>query len=152
MSSCLPRVRISTTSILSEKILKNANGVLLSLRKKKQYRKDLTHFGIVPWGIVTPYGGIDPCQHWLRPDDTKPLPEPMTTYPQWGLVTPEGIFQMLKLHICDMDLKIINSRFEPHPPGGNELTQPWKVVDPTCCFHGIHHTRPTVAPGFLRLF
>ena len=37
---------------------------------------DLTH-----WSLVTPYGDIELCQHWLGngllPDGTKPLPEPM---------------------------------------------------------------------------
>ena len=42
---------------------------------------NLTH-----WGLVTPFSDIGLGQHWLRPDDIKPLPEPMLTYHQQGPV------------------------------------------------------------------
>ena len=36
-------------------------------------------------GVVTPYGNID-MDNGLVPNGTQPLPEPMMTQHQWGLV------------------------------------------------------------------
>ena len=60
----------------------------------------------------------------LLPDVTKPLPEPVLTYQQWGIVAfhLRAISRkILKKSILDMGFEIIDLRLQLHLPEANEL-------------------------------
>ena len=67
------------------------------------------------------------------PDGTKPLPEPMLTYHQWGSVAfTKCMYQFHKITFHKMNLKNTLVKLFPHLPGGNEL----KGVQSTATFTG----------------
>ena len=68
------------------------------------------------------------------PDGTKPLPEPMLTNHQWGLVASRW-GDYLTRNTQDIypshELEMTNLRFQPYLPGANELTH-WGRVTHIC--------------------
>ena len=74
----------------------------------------------------------------LLPDGTKPLPEPMLTDNQWGIVAfTWGQFhnKYSRLSILNMSLKITYLKLQPHLPGANELKH-ILLIDIFSIFHG----------------
>ena len=63
----------------------------------------------------------------LLPDGTKPLPEPMLTYHQWG--NAPFMWGQFQPSITKISLKITSLKFIPNLPGANELkTQTWSSL------------------------
>ena len=95
------------------------------------------HLAFIVWGnlppglthcvLVMPYGQIKWVNigsgNGLVPDGTKPLPEPMLTYHQWGPVTFTWGYHhwICEISILDMSLKITDFKIQPHLPGASEL-------------------------------
>ena len=79
------------------------------------------------WGLVTLFGDKDLGQHWLRysllPDGIKPLPEPMLTDHQEGLVAfVSGQFHKIpRPPFTKVSLKITCLKLNWNLPGANEL-------------------------------
>ena len=77
-------------------------------------------------------------------DGAKPLPDPMLTNRQWGLVPKAISREVFKVSILDkcMSIKISNSRLQMNFPGANELNRSvymWSMIHKRLrgCFHMI---------------
>ena len=79
---------------------------------------DITGWGLSHCGLVMSYGvniTLD-IANGLLPHGTKPLPEPMLTNHQWGLVAVTISWEMFKIYIHGMSFKIINHWSQLHQP------------------------------------
>ena len=112
---------------------------------------ELTHSPLVmPW-----YNVMDLNQQQFRPDSTKPLPEPMLTYYQWGAVAvtwiTSGSFYKFKIHsdLCyEFDI-FTNLKLQPYPSEANEWMQvKYRAHFTTLCHIVICLWYPYISTGY----